>query len=170
VLAGSSSGHVDAGGPRAKFRNPGAMAWGPGDTLYVTDVDSIRKVSRDGTVATLVRGLTAADPDGRSSRPASQLFGLTYDEARSACYVADFGNRSVLKIDAEGQLTRTLQLDPAWSPVGVAVFGQALYVMEVETNPSKSAQGPRVRRITPDGIATTLATVKRDAPALKKNP
>ena len=166
VLAGSAGGHVDGTGPRARFRNPGAMAWGTNDALYVTDVDSIRKVSRDGAVTTHVRSLTALQPDVVSSRATSQPFGLTFDRA-SSLYVADFGSRSVLTIGPNGNLIRSLRSEPEWSPVGVAVDGKALYVMEIAPNQRGAAQGPRVRRITPDGTATTSATVKNEGPDRK---
>ena len=125
VLAGSASGKVDGTGPRARFRNPGAMAWGPDDHLYVADVDSIRKVARDGTVTTHVRSLTALQPDVVSSRSTSQPFGITIDRA-SSLYIADFRSRSVLTIGPNGKLLRSLRSEPEWSPVGVAVDGKPL--------------------------------------------
>jgi sugar lactone lactonase YvrE len=166
VLAGGATGHADGSGRRARFRNPGAMAWGPDAALYVTDVDTIRKVSLDGTVTTYLRALNGSQTDSGSSRTESHLFGLTFDEAHSA-YVADFGGRRVLKINSNGQPTTALRTEPAWSPVGVTVYGQALYVLEIGTNLRGNAAGPRVRRVTPDGTATILATVKHDEPPRK---
>jgi hypothetical protein len=138
------------------------MAWGRGDALFITDVDCIRKVTLDGTVSTHARGITDRQSRSPSSQQINQLFGLTFDEAGN-CYVTDFGSRGVKHLNPNGEVTRVLHSEPHWAPVGVAVHRQSLYVMEIGIDQPGPADGPRVRRITRDGVATTLATVQRKA-------
>lgn len=56
TLAGDaqSEGFADGVGASAKFRCPGAIAAHPGGTVYVTDGATIRKITPDGVVTTVV--------------------------------------------------------------------------------------------------------------------
>ncbi|TFW10203.1 hypothetical protein E4K72_02115 [Oxalobacteraceae bacterium OM1] len=55
TLAGQSgpAGMADGLGNQARFIAPRSIVMGPDDTLYLLDVDTIRRVSRDGVVTTL---------------------------------------------------------------------------------------------------------------------
>jgi hypothetical protein len=70
VLAGSTVGHRDGAGRNARFTGIYGLVWGPDGLLYVSDHDAVRKVTRDGVVTTLTRGLVAR-------RSASERFALS---------------------------------------------------------------------------------------------
>ncbi len=52
-----------------------------------------------------------------------------------------------------------MTVEAPWSPVGVAVSGSDVYILEVGFTPPRTYLGPRVRRLTPDGKVSVLATV-----------
>ena len=96
-LAGSTAGHRDGDGRQAQFRGINGLAWGPDGLLYISDHDSIRKVTRDGVVTTLARGLVERKSASGRSRGADHLFGLAV-AAGGSVFVADNGSRRILKI------------------------------------------------------------------------
>jgi len=85
--------------------------------------------------------------------------GLAVDAANNV-YVTDAGNRRLLRIDREGKVAVLLRTDPPYAPNGVvAAPGGDLYVLEVGFTLPSSWSGPRVRRLSPNGKSTLLATV-----------
>src|ERR671913_128684 len=106
VLAGSSYGHADGKGNQAKFSSIVGMTFGPDGSLYLTDSSSVRKVTMDGTVTTLARNIMVENASGNHEGGASPatLFGIAVD-AKGNAFVADYGNRRILKIAPDGQLT-----------------------------------------------------------------
>jgi DNA-binding beta-propeller fold protein YncE len=87
------------------------------------------------------------------------LFGLTLD-AQANIYVASFGNGKVLKISPEGKIVAVFPSEAGWTPTGVTVAGTDIYVLEGQSEflPNET-KGPRVRKISANGKAITLATV-----------
>lgn len=162
TLAGGAYGHADGKGSAARFSSVGGLAFGPDGSLYLADGASVRKVAMDGTVTTLASGLDART---REDKPAAlvgsygNLAGLTVDSANNV-YVADAGNRRLIKINRAGQVDVLLRTDPPFFPNGVVAGpGGDLYVLEVGFTLPSSMSGPRVRKITPAGKSTILATV-----------
>jgi hypothetical protein len=90
------------------------------------------------------------------------LRGLAVDSS-GVVYVAASGCGSVLKVTPDGQITTVLQLEGPWSPTAVALFGRDIYVLEyLHTAIEDRLQWvPRVRKISPDGKSTVIATVAR---------
>lgn len=162
TLAGGAYGHADGKGTAAKFSSVGGVAFGPDGSLYLADGASVRKVGMDGAVSTLAKGL-----DVRTSEDKPALFGGLYGslagvtvDAAGNVYVADAGNRRLFKIKPEGKTEVLLRTDAPYFPNGVFA-GPAgnVYVLEVGFTLPSSWSGPRVRKITPDGKSTILATV-----------
>ena len=160
LLAGGSYGHADGRGREAKFKSIGGMAWGADGTLYLTDSGTLRKVTKDGVVTTVARDLDAVSPslDSREAILPGGLMGLAVD-AQHNVYIADFKHRRLLKITPDGKASTVLNMEPPWSPTGVAVADGNLYVLEQGFTLPATYSGPRVRKIASDGKITTLATI-----------
>ena len=162
TFAGSAYGHADGKATEARFSSVGGMAFGPDGNLYLTDGTSVRKVAMDGVVSTVATSLdfrTAEDKPTLFGGSEGILAGLTVDSHENV-YVADAGNRRLLRIAGDGKVTVVYRADPPYFPNGVfATRTGDLYVMEVGfTMPSKWS-GPRVRKVTADGKSVLLATV-----------
>jgi len=161
TLAGGAYGHADGRGAEAKFGSVGGLTIGADGSLYLTDNGSLRRVATDGTVRTLATGLDAKSLDDVtvSKRTHGSLMGVAVDKAGNA-YVADHGNRRVLRVTPEGKVERILSAEPPWSPTGVATDGDGgILVLEIGFTVPATFSGPRVRRLSADGKVKTLATV-----------
>lgn len=138
----------------------GGMAFGNDGTLYFTHGANVSRVLMNGAVTALARNLltetTPGNPAGRSS-PA-QLLGIAVD-AQGNAFVADYGNRRVLRITPDGQIKTLLRAEESWFPTGVAVRGGELYILENGHTPTYAPTGTRVRKLSPDGSITVLALV-----------
>jgi hypothetical protein len=160
VLAGSSYGHADGKGSQAKFGSIVGMAFGPDGSLYLTDSASVRTVTMDGMVTTLARNIMVESASGNQEGGASPTtwFGIAVGVQGNA-FVADHGNRRILKIAPDGQMSTLIRSEESWFPTGVAVRGGELYILEESHTPASRPLGTRVRKLFPDGRVTVLATV-----------
>lgn len=154
TLAGGAYGHKDGKGTAARFGSVSAMTLAPDGSIYLTDALSVRRVSLDGTVTTLATNLAA-----RTSEDKPTLFGgmdtsimglaVGYD---GEVYVADAGNRRLLKIGSDGRASVVYRLDPPYFPTGVfATRSGDVYVLEFSYTPPGTTNNPRVRKISSDG-------------------
>lgn len=157
VLAGGSYGYADGKGSQAKFSNIIGMAFGPDNSLYLTDSFSVRKVTMDGTVTTLARNVVAENASGN---PAGRipLLGIAVD-AQGNVFVADWANQRILKIAPDGQLATLIRAEEPWFPTGVAIRGDDFYILEESHTPAFIPAGTRVRKLSPDGTVRVLATI-----------
>jgi hypothetical protein len=98
-LAGGAPGHADGRGDQARFSHIGAMTAGPQCSLYLTDSDTVRKITPDGVVTTLASGLAGpiAWYDFGGEGNFNRLMGIAV-APNGDVYVANYGNRQVLKI------------------------------------------------------------------------
>jgi sugar lactone lactonase YvrE len=161
TFAGSAYGHADGKGNLAKFSSVGGMAFGSDGSLYLSDGAAVRKVTTDGTVTTIAKGLdfrTSHDQPRFMAGLSGSLYGLSVD-ASGDVYVADAGNRRLLKIDSTGGVEVVSRAEPPYFPTGVAAAGGNLYVLEVGFTLPNLSSGPRVRKITADGKSTILTTI-----------
>lgn len=158
TLAGGAYGHADGRGSRARFRDIGGLTLGDDGSIYVTDAGDVRRVGLDGEVRTLAKGLDAMFPEDAHDGYGG-LMGLAAD-AGGNVYVADHGRRRVLKVGADGKVSRVARAEAPWSPTGVAVThdGRVL-VLESGFTPPSVVSGPRVRELSHDGTLKVLATV-----------
>ena len=69
------------------------------------------------------------------------------------------GNRRLLQVTPEGDLTEIYHAEAPWSPMGVTVDNGNLYLLETAWQEGIGGSGPRVRRLSPDGTAITLVTL-----------
>lgn len=140
------------------------LAAGPDGSLYFTEDNAIRRISAQGRVSTVAANIAPANcaqiPGTEADRP--YLRGLDVD-ARGTVYVAASGCGSVLKVTPEGRVSTVFQLQSPWSPTGVAVFGNDLFVLEYlhTASDNRGEWLPRIRRISPDGKTAILGSIDR---------
>ena len=118
-----------------------------------------------GTVSTLVHPIALSDCDKDQQDPIAEpgLRGLAVDRQGSV-YAAATGCRRLIRIDPEAKTTIVLKSEPPWSPTGVAIHGNEIYVLEYSQANSEKHEDwqPRVRKIAADGTAKTLAILSKD--------
>ncbi|MDR1850253.1 MAG: SMP-30/gluconolactonase/LRE family protein, partial [Zoogloeaceae bacterium] len=169
TLAGGEEGFADGKGSVARFDHPHGIALDTAGNLYVADSfnNRIRKVSPNGEVSTLAGDGERSFADGKGS--AAQLNepnGLTID-ATGNLYVADTWNARIRKITPDGEVTTFAGgVDDGYSegdfadgqgrnarfydPFDITIDAEGiLYVAD--------SGNQRIRKVTPDGVVTTLA-------------
>ena len=100
-------------------------------------------------------------PTGTPEDQKPFLRGLAVD-SRGTVYAAATGCRCVVRVTPDGKVGVILKAERPWSPTGVAVHGNDIYVLEYTSNPNKDDHNewsPRVRKLARDGKVTTLATI-----------
>ena len=114
------------------------------------------------TAATNIRVAECEKIPGNTAADGLFLRGLAVD-AGGAMYVAASGCGSALKITPDGRVTKLVQTKSPWSPTAIALFGADVYVLEyLHTEvEDRRAWIPSVRKISPDGKSTVIATVER---------
>lgn len=147
------------------IRDLNGLAAAPDGGMYYTEFDAIRRVSVDGRVSTVAQNVPLAKCGsvpgmGPADRPL--LRGIDVD-AGGTIYVAATGCGSVLRVTPDGRVSILFQTEGPWSPTGVAVFGNDLYVLEFMGAASDDRQEmvPRIRKIAADGTTRIVATVTR---------
>ncbi len=137
------------------------LAAGPDSSLYYTENNGIRKISKDGRVS--VYAIVAALVNGPSIPGVEQrpyLRDLDVD-SNGVIYVADNGDARVLKITPDLEITTLVQTQSPWAPTAVAVYKDDVYVLEFShtEGDDRTMWMPRIRKITPDGKSTIILTV-----------
>ena len=180
TVAGTGQrGYSGDGGPasQAQVNNPYGVAIGPGGALYVCDTDNhvVRKVSRDGTIATVAgNGKRGYSGDGQKATEASlnEPYEVRFDR-RDNLFVVERMNHVVRFVDARTGLIRTVAGNgkagfsgdegPAVSaslhePHSIQLDGKGnLYICDIRNH--------RIRRVNlKSGIITTFAGTGERAP------
>lgn len=136
------------------------LAVGPNDSLYVACPSAVLEISTNGTVSTLVHPITVPDCDRdlAPDKPEPYVRGLAVD-SHGTVYAAATGCRAVVKITSAGQVSVVLRAETPWSPTGIAVRGEEVYVLEYQhpNSPRREEWIPRVRKFGRDGSIRTLA-------------
>ena len=140
------------------------LAAGRDGTLYYSEQSAVRRIGPNGSVSLVADVSTVAhcDPPSGMSGPAHGPLLRGLDVASDGTlYVAASGCSSVLKITPEGAVSVVLWASDAWSPTGVALAGNDLYVLEFRYIAVEQAREwlPRVREVSRDGSVTVVATV-----------
>jgi hypothetical protein len=149
----------------------GALKWlngiaaGPDGSIYYSENAAVRRITPQGAISTIASKITVPDClrlPGFPQQLGPFLRGLDV-AADGTIYVAASACGALLKITARGEVTPVLRTTSPWSPTGVAVSGNYVYVLEYLHTPSDDRRDwiPRVRKLSPDGTAVVVATVER---------
>jgi streptogramin lyase len=177
-LAGTGEdGVLDGAAAQSRFSDPFGVAVDPRGVVYVAeggDSNRIRRIDKNGTVSTFAGGREGF-ADGPGAAAAFHTPSALALDSFGNLYVADTGNHAIRKISPDGSVT-TLAGDGQpgdadgqgraarfRAPVGIAVDKRGnVYVADTYND--------RIRRITPEGIVTTVAGGARpgnaDGPAI----
>ncbi len=170
LVARSGESHAEGKDAEAKFTSVNSSTWGADGSLYVRDGNTIRKVAPDGSISTLADATGAAFV-GNEESDLRRTLGLAVDAAGNV-YVAHYWKRSVFRITPGGEASTVARSGWPWLPTGVAVAGSHVYFLErighpyglsavLEVSGVADIWGnPRVRKISPEGKVTTLASVR----------
>lgn len=163
-VGATSAGHADGSGGQARFHAPHDVAMDAGGNLYVSDRfnDTIRKIAPDGTVTTLA-GLAGhpgyADGTGSAVR-FDEPRGIAVDSAGNV-FVADYANHVVRRITPTGIVTTFAgRAGERGSTDGAAAEARLDFptglAFDASGNLFVSETRDKIRRITPDGVVSTL--------------
>ena len=154
---GASGGFADGPPGVAKFDYPNALTIDRQGVLFVLDNGRVRRITSDGVVTS--RAARNADGSSKFFSPSST--GLALDTAGNV-YVADFN--AIHRLDLEGVVTTIAGASPSsgradglgsaasfFSPGSLGLDNSGnVYVADIGNN--------AIRRITPTGATTTVAT------------
>jgi sugar lactone lactonase YvrE len=154
TLAGSGiRGSVDGAGPVAQFSRPYGVALDVVGNLYVAEQDfrGIRKVTPEGIVTTL------AGTAGQFINPN----GVAVDSSGNV-YVADWGMHRIHKVTPAGVVTTLAGSGVKGFADGTGIAAQfneptAIAVDNLGTVYVADQINNRIRKVTPEGVVTTLA-------------
>ena len=156
-------------GPDGKARS---VPWihgltaGPDGSLYYAERNAVRRIAADGKVTLVAGDIKVPDcvrpPAAREERLGPALRGLDVTPD-GTIYVAASACSALLKITPKGAVSVVLRAEDAWSPTGVAVSGDDLYVLEYRHIKAERREEwiPRVRKLSRGGTASVIATVRR---------
>jgi sugar lactone lactonase YvrE len=160
---GANIGSADGTGADASFTGPAGLVVDAGGNVYVADFynNMIRKVTPEGVVTTLAGSTTAGSFDGVGATASFDGPVAVELDAAGNLYVADYYTCLIRKITPKGIVT-TLAGSTCgfadgsgaaagfYGPYGLAIDASGyLYVADYLNN--------RIRRITPDGVVSTIA-------------
>jgi hypothetical protein len=145
------------------------LAAAPDGDLYVACPSAVFKMTRDGTVSTLVdpirlEGCDVDYPDNNTNNALPSLRGLAVDK-QGTVFAAGTACHCLVKITPAGKVVPALKAERPWSPTGVAEHDGDVYVLEYThaTEPKEEGWLPRVRKIARDGTVTTPVTITSEA-------
>jgi hypothetical protein len=154
------------GGQNLPARWIHGLAAGPRGSLYYTEMHAVRRIAPDGTVSLVAGKVAVPDcvhpPGAAEERLAPSLRGLDVTPD-ATIYVAASACSALLKITPGGSVSVVLRCSDAWTPTGVAVSGDDVYLLEYRYTASERREDwfPRVRKLSPEGKVTVIATVAR---------
>ncbi len=158
LFAGGNFGYLDGKKVNAKFGTIIDMTFAIDGSIYLTDSDIIRRINKNGKVSTIFRPQTQQNPKTIDSS-SRKLFGLAVDRQNNV-FVADFGNRQLLKINSKAEVSTLLNSETDWSPLGVATLGDEVYVLEGRPLSSSKHTGNRVLKISSDNKSTVIGNME----------
>ena len=164
LLAGTVGGVGSADGAAGRFNQPTGLATDTSGNVYVADTSNhtIRKITASGVITLAGKAGVAGYADGVGAAALfSSPLGVAVDLAGNV-YVADAANRAIRKITPAGLVTTvagTAGVPGNVDGTGAAARFSELKAITVDTNGTLFvAEYNQIRKITPAGFVTTLAT------------
>jgi sugar lactone lactonase YvrE len=158
LVAGGAWGTRDGAGADARFLPIGGMTRCSEGDLFVTSGASIRRITAAGDVSTVVADERLLQPRATLLQrlfgdvQGDHLSGIAVD-GNGVIYVTNTAREAVIRVERGGRTREVLRSDTGWTPTGVAVAGDVVYVLEY-------GAGVRVRRVAADGVPQVLAMVR----------
>jgi hypothetical protein len=139
------------------------IAAGPDGSVAYSENRAIRKVTKEGTITTVATSIEipgCAPPAGFPTKLGPHLRGLAV-ASDGSIVVAATGCSAVVKITPDGTVMPLLRAVAPWTPTGVALKGDDVFVLEYVYNGSDDRRSwlPRVRKLAADGKISLLAEV-----------
>ncbi len=165
TFAGSDQGFKDGTAASARFNNPVGIAIDGNNNIYVADQSNyrIRKITSAGTVSTFAgEDISVSYIFGSGAAPTLYYpSGVTLD-ANGNAYIADSYNHQIKKVSPSGSVTSFAGLGLEGFANGKNKEAQFSYPNDVVLDASGNIyvadlENHSIRKITPDGIVTTLA-------------
>ena len=146
------------------------FAAGPDGSLYASCPSAILRFAQNGKFEIVFHPITIGDADwdwpaGVPDGYKPYLRGLAVDSG-GTMYAAATGARMVVRVtpqENKWHVDVVMKAERPWSPTGVAVHGDDVYVLEY-TNPNSEVHDewlPRVRKLGRDGKVITLAEISK---------
>ncbi len=157
---------IGPGGQRVRAQWIHGLTGGRDGSLYYTERRAVRRIAANGSVSLVAGDVTVPEcvrpPAVTDPNVAPALRGLDVG-LYGTVYVAASACSALLKIEPTGDVSVVLRASDAWSPMGVAVSGSELYVLEYRYIPTDRREDwlPRVRKVGPDGQVTVVFTVNQ---------
>ncbi len=132
-------------------------------TVYIVADNALYRSSESG-YELIADSIKDEDPENLPFRGANILFDMCIDDS-GYIYLAYYGNRRVLKVSPTGDISTVLVSEGPWSPSGVDIYEDELYVLESTVgggawwkfwNRNDSELIPRVRKLSKDGTISTV--------------
>jgi hypothetical protein len=158
-----------------------SRAWGvsgmtsaPDGEIYLVALDSDRTegtgehmlygVNPNGELRQIARNFAndqVSDNDQHPEVRPQYCRGMAADDHGNV-FIAVTGSRCVMRITSTGEASVVLRAARPWSPTGVDVAGDSLYVLEFDDEtPAKGREWPlRVRKVDGDGAVSLLVSVR----------
>ncbi len=147
TFAGGAAGQVDGLGKAAGFRYACSIDIDNTGTLYVADMNSIRKIDSTGRVSTLF---------SRVSPDENFISAIAVDKDHNVYFAS--GKDSITRLDTQGATTYIAGNFGSSDGTGNAARFMGIYCMRfTKEGTLLAADLNKVRRITPSGVVTTLA-------------
>lgn len=152
---------LDGAPDTATVRIITAMTPGPDGRVYFTDRDHVRYFEtageHAGRITTLAEGLIDEHPEDPPetrgpSTTINRLYALAV-VADGSVVVAYQAGRRVIRIAPDGTVSTLYESDAAWSPIGVALREDDVYVLDVADT---SIAQMRVTRLAADGASEVV--------------
>jgi len=165
VSAQASSPNGD-GGPAtsARLENPWFVTVDPAGNVYTADLARVRRVNPQGVISSFAGdGIVGYGGDGRPAA-STRIGGISALLADSAgnIYTGEPGNHRIRRIGADGVIVTIAggglgDATAATAPATAVVYASTL-AMDASGNIYFGEDRPvRIRRLTPDGVVTTIA-------------
>lgn len=160
------AGAIDGPANTARFAAPDALSRDAAGNIYVSDMGNqlIRKITPDGTVSTFAGNGSVGAADNATGTLASfnTPRGMAQDAAGNI-YLADQGNNLIRKISPSGAVTTVAGKAGIGFSNGNAVTAQfnsptAVGIDDAGNLYVSDSQNGAIRKITPDGTVSTIAT------------
>lgn len=122
------------------FTRIGWMSVRPDSALFAIDDGALKRVDRDGRVTVLARGLDERSPFHLTLSRRHAVAGLA-PAADGSVYVANPGRSRIRRVSPDGRVETFATSPYPWSPWGLAISGETLWVLEC------AGSAVRVRRL-----------------------